>query len=89
MDDPAAILIDLALAEDLGGGDITSRYFVTEDRRARALVTARGSGVVSGTTIAARVFAKVDPETKVEILIDDGSRVAAGAVILHVEGKAR
>lgn len=89
MDDPAAILIDLALAEDLGGGDITSRYFVTEDRRARALVTARGSGVVSGTTIAARVFAKLDPETKVEILIDDGSRVAAGAVILHVEGKAR
>lgn len=89
MDDPAAILIDLALAEDIGNGDITSRYFVSEDRHARALVTARGTGVVSGTTIAARVFAKVDPETKVEILIDDGSRVAAGAVILHVEGRAR
>jgi nicotinate-nucleotide pyrophosphorylase (carboxylating) len=89
MDDPAAILIDLALAEDIGNGDITSRYFVSEDRHARALVTARGIGVVSGTTIAARVFAKVDPETKVEILIDDGSRVAAGAVILHVEGRAR
>jgi nicotinate-nucleotide pyrophosphorylase (carboxylating) len=89
MHDPTETLIDLALAEDIGTGDVTSRYFVAEDREAQALVTARAVGVISGATIAARVFKKVDLGMEVEILIDDGSRVGAGAVVLRVAGKAR
>jgi nicotinate-nucleotide pyrophosphorylase (carboxylating) len=89
MNDHSEILIDLALAEDIGPGDVTSRYFIPEDRMARAFVAARREGVVSGVELAARVFAKVDPALDVEILIPDGSRVGEGALLIRVEGAAR
>ena len=89
MNDHSAILIDLALAEDLGSGDVTSRYFIPEGRRACAFVAVREDGVVSGVELAARVFSKVDSTLVVEILISDGSRVAAGALLIRVEGSAR
>lgn len=82
-------LIDLALAEDIGPGDVTSLYFIPADRKARAFVAVRKDGVVSGVNVAARVFATVDPELDVEILINDGSKVAAGALLIRVEGSAR
>ncbi len=87
--DHTETLIDLALAEDLGDGDVTSQYFIPADRRARAFITARREGVASGIELAARVFEKVDPTLSVEILIEDGSRVSEGALLLRVEGSAR
>ncbi|MEI6178296.1 MAG: carboxylating nicotinate-nucleotide diphosphorylase, partial [Verrucomicrobiota bacterium] len=89
MKDPIETLIDLALAEDIGDGDVTSQYFIPADRQARAFVTARRMGVVSGVELAARVFSKVDPQVDVEILIPDGNRVSDGALLIRVEGKAR
>jgi nicotinate-nucleotide pyrophosphorylase (carboxylating) len=89
MHDHSAVLIDLALAEDVGSGDVTSQFFIPKERRALAFVVARGAGVVSGGEIAAQVFAVVDPELEIEILIPDGSRVAAGALLIRVEGFAR
>jgi nicotinate-nucleotide pyrophosphorylase (carboxylating) len=89
MNDNSEILIALALAEDIGDGDVTSLYFIPEDRKARAFVAVRKEGVVSGIDLAARVFSKVDPELEVEVLIPDGSRVSEGALLIRVEGKAR
>ncbi|MEI6176310.1 MAG: carboxylating nicotinate-nucleotide diphosphorylase [Verrucomicrobiota bacterium] len=89
MNDFSSTLIDLALAEDIGGGDVTSLYFIPTERKARAFVAARSEGVVSGIGIAARVFRKVDSSLKVEELIPDGSRVSEGALLLSVEGRAR
>ena len=89
MNDHSDILIELALAEDIGSGDITSLYFIPEERRACAFVAVRKDGVVSGVGLAARVFSTVDPSLAVEILISDGSRVAAGALLIRVEGSAR
>lgn len=88
-DDHSEILISLALAEDIGAGDVTSLYFIPEERVARAFVAVRKEGVVSGVDLAARVFMKVDPTLEVEILIPDGSRVSEGALLIRVEGKAR
>ncbi len=89
MHDHSSTLIELALAEDIGDGDITSRYFIPEGRRACAFVAVRKDGVVSGVELAARVFNTVDPELDVEVLISDGSRVAAGALLIRIEGSAR
>lgn len=89
MNDHSAVLIDLALAEDIGDGDVTALFFIPEERLARAFVTVRKEGVVSGVELAARVFSKVDAELKVEILIPDGSRVSRGAILITVMGKAR
>ncbi|MEO5913645.1 MAG: carboxylating nicotinate-nucleotide diphosphorylase [Luteolibacter sp.] len=89
MNDHSDTLIQLALAEDIGEGDVTSRYFIPDERRACAFVAVRKDGVVSGVELAARVFSTVDPELDVEILIPDGSRVAGGALLIRVEGSAR
>lgn len=89
MDDPVTTLITLALAEDIGTGDVTARYFIPEERRARAFATARRDGVISGVDVAARVFLAVDPKLDVEVLIPDGSQVAAGALLMRIEGAAR
>jgi len=85
----ARTLIDLALAEDIGTGDVTSLYFVPEDRIARAFVVARSEGVVSGVEVAQAVFRAVDAALDIAVLIPDGSRVAAGAMVLRIEGPAR
>ena len=89
MNDHSDILIELALAEDIGEGDVTSLYFIPEERRACAFVAVRKDGVVSGVELAARVFSTVDRELDVEILIADGSRVSSGALLIRVEGSAR
>ena len=89
MDASVALLIDLALAEDIGPGDLTSLYFVDASRRARALVVAREDGVVSGVDVAEAVFRKVDAGLSVQGLLADGSRVARGALVMQVEGAAR
>lgn len=89
MNDHSEILIELALSEDIGDGDVTSLYFIPEERRARAFVAVRSAGVVSGVELAARVFSKTDDALEVEILIPDGSRVGEGALLIRVEGRAR
>lgn len=83
------LLIDLALAEDIGPGDVTATYFTPEHRKARAFVAVRKEGVVSGVEVAAQVFSTVDPSLKVEIMVPDGSEVAAGALLIRIEGSAR
>jgi nicotinate-nucleotide pyrophosphorylase (carboxylating) len=82
-------LIRMALAEDVGAGDVTSLYFVPEDRMARAFVTVRKEGVISGMDLAEAVFLEVDPALDVQVLVEDGSKVAPGAMLMKVEGKAR
>lgn len=89
MTDHSAALIDMALSEDIGDGDVTSLYFTPEDRRACAFVAVRHDGVLSGVEIAARVFRSLDPDLDVEVMVQDGSRVAAGALVIRVEGSAR
>lgn len=89
MKDNSELLIECALSEDIGGGDVTSLYFVPADRKARAFMTVRREGVVSGVDLAARVFARVDPGLEVEVLIPDGSRVCGGALVMRIEGQAR
>ena len=89
MKDNSELLIECALSEDIGSGDVTSLYFIPAAKQARAFMTVRREGVVSGVDLAARVFSRVDPGLKVEVLIPDGSRVSEGALLIRIEGQAR
>ena len=89
VDEITSKLIDLALAEDIGPGDVTSGYFVPEDRESRALVVAKAEGVVAGVEVAAEVFRRVDEKTQVKILLESGSHVSSRAYVMEVKGKAR
>jgi nicotinate-nucleotide pyrophosphorylase (carboxylating) len=82
-------LIRMALEEDIGSGDVTAEYFVPEDRLAKAFLAVRQDGVASGVKVAEEVFRQVDPNLQIRVLIEDGSRFAAGAVLMSVEGRAR
>ncbi len=82
-------LIQRALDEDLGAGDLTSRAVVPEDSLATGVVIAKVDGVVAGIDVAAAVFAAVDRELPVELRAADGDRVAAGDEILALRGDAR
>jgi nicotinate-nucleotide pyrophosphorylase (carboxylating) len=79
-------LIDLALEEDAGLGDLTSRAIFPPDHRSRAVIAPRHDLVICGLAVAARVFTRVEPELVVTALAHDGDRVKAGRAVLRVEG---
>jgi len=79
-------LIDLALEEDAGLGDITSRAIFPPRHRSRAVIDAKQELVLCGLEVAARVFEKTDVTLKVRLMAKDGDRVKKGAVVLRVEG---
>jgi nicotinate-nucleotide pyrophosphorylase (carboxylating) len=79
-------LIDLALEEDAGLGDVTSRAIFRAGHRSRAFIAAGHDLVVCGLEVAARVFARVDPALKVQLVARDGDRVKRGGVVLRVAG---
>jgi nicotinate-nucleotide pyrophosphorylase (carboxylating) len=82
-------LIDLALDEDIGEGDITSDLVIPVKLRAKATFVARAEGVLAGIDVARLVFARVDPAIKFKIFIKDGTQLKQGDVIATVTGKAQ
>jgi len=82
-------LVDLALAEDLGAGDITSLATISPDARADGVMIAKQDGVISGIEVAAFVFERIDPEVSFIARVVDGATVKAGAEIASIEGNAR
>lgn len=79
-------LIDLALEEDAGLGDVTSRGIFPPGHRSRAYIAAGQDLVVCGLAVAARVFERVDPALKVKLVAHDGARLRSGGRVLTVEG---
>ncbi|WP_412068536.1 carboxylating nicotinate-nucleotide diphosphorylase [Rubrivirga sp. IMCC43871] len=82
-------LIDRALAEDVGTGDVTTNATIPADTRATARFLLKEDGVVAGLAVAERVFAAVDETLAVAWTAADGDRLAAGTVFGTVEGRAR
>lgn len=85
MNDPIAI----ALAEDIGSGDVTCEYFVSDGQRAKARIFAREKGIAAGVETAREVFTRVDPMVSSHALRMSGSNVAPGDAVLEVVGLVR
>lgn len=82
--------VTAALTEDLGRrGDVTSQATIPVDKTAKLVIKARDAGVICGMDLARLSFALIDSETNFESLVNDGERVAAGAVLAQVSGNAR
>ncbi len=84
--DARRTLIDLALAEDVGEGDWTTRWTVPEGRTGEAFVTAKQSVVLSGVKVACEVFRTVDPALEVDIRVAEGEAAEPGDVVLGIQG---
>ncbi|MCF2921008.1 carboxylating nicotinate-nucleotide diphosphorylase [Pseudoalteromonas sp. APAL1] len=86
-------LVKLALDEDLnyqsaGDGDITAQL-IPENEQANAKVITREDCVFCGKEIILEVFNQVDPTVKVDVLVNDGDKVAANATLFTASGSAR
>jgi len=82
-------LIDLALDEDAGLGDLTSRAIFPARHISTAVLEAGQDLVLSGIDVAARVFLRVDDGVRVVKKVEDGDRVRKGRAVLAVKGPTR
>lgn len=82
-------LIDLAFAEDIGDGDHTTLCCIPETAMGKSHLLIKEDGILAGVEVAKRVFARFDPEMKVEVLIGDGAHVRKGYIAMVVSGKVR
>ena len=89
LDAEVAELIRVALAEDIGSGDISTEATVSADRTALARIKAKAPGVIAGVMLAEAVFLAVDPSLDFEAGCTDGTRVAPGDHVAVVGGSAR
>jgi nicotinate-nucleotide pyrophosphorylase (carboxylating) len=82
-------LIDMALDEDRGAGDWTTRWVVPARSRAQARIVAKGDGVLAGLAAASAVFLRLDPRAEFTSNLKDGARIKDGDVVCTIRGPAR
>jgi nicotinate-nucleotide pyrophosphorylase (carboxylating) len=85
----AHTLIELALKDDVGDGDITTDNIVPASIRRKARMVAKSDGVVAGLPVAEMVFQKLDPDVIWKELVRDGDKVKTGDILVEFEGSYR
>ncbi len=81
-------IIDAALDEDIGTGDITTDTIIDETLFASGVIRVKEDAVVAGLAVVERVFQRVDPGIKLDCSVRDGDRVKKGAILARVTGRA-
>jgi len=82
-------LVERALSEDVGDGDVTTEATVDAAARGIATITQKAPGVISGLAVAEAVFLRLDPAARIERLGAEGEWREAPAPVLRLEGAAR
>lgn len=81
-------IIDEALFEDIGMGDVTTDSIVPANLQGRAELLVKAEGVLAGVGVAAQVFYQVDSDLAIETRMVDGSAVKRGDVVASINGSA-
>jgi nicotinate-nucleotide pyrophosphorylase (carboxylating) len=79
-------VIDRALEEDTGHGDVTSEALIPHDIAGKASLLVKEKGVLAGIDVAERTFHRVDPSLEINVLIQDGTAVKPGDIAGAVNG---
>ena len=82
-------LIDRALEEDVGSGDVTTIATVRPETRAHASFMAKQDGILAGRYVAERVLERIDPEVAFSWTRADGQAIFRGTSIGSMSGRAR
>jgi nicotinate-nucleotide pyrophosphorylase (carboxylating) len=82
-------LIEIALLEDVGMGDVTGDAVIPEDGLSDAVLLCKDEGIVAGLDIAALVMEYCDHSITLTPLVQEGSAVAPGAVLARIHGATR
>jgi nicotinate-nucleotide pyrophosphorylase (carboxylating) len=80
--------VEQALRDEIGPGDTTGGFLVGEDPVQTAQIYAKGSGIVCGLLLADETIRTVDPDARVEHMVQDGEEMGPGKVLLKIEAKA-
>jgi len=83
------LIISNAIREDVGDGDHSSLACIPNTAMGKAKLLVKDEGIIAGIEFAKMVFAYVDPEMKIETLIEDGSNVKYGDIAFYVTGKSQ
>jgi nicotinate-nucleotide pyrophosphorylase (carboxylating) len=79
-------IVQLAIKEDIGTGDITSKIFIPEGSVSDGILVAKETGIIAGLPVARYVLSQIDKDLLLTVNIEDGSRVEKGSVIASVKG---
>ncbi len=79
-------LIQLALKEDIGPGDITTDNLVAPETRGKGTIVAKQDLVVAGLQVAEKVFKALEPQIGFDPLFRDGDRIPAGSTVVRIDG---
>lgn len=82
-------IIRNALKEDIGEGDHTSLSCLADTDTGSAKLLVKEAGILAGVSIARQIFKTYDPNLEVTVLIEDGSPIKIGDIVLEVSGTAR
>jgi len=82
-------IIEQALLEDIGTGDITTESIIPFNLKAKGIIKTSEEGVVAGLNITSLVFKKLDSEIIFQEKIKDGTQVVRGKVLAEITGPAR
>lgn len=82
-------IISTALQEDIGAGDITSKYVVPEDVSFSAQIIAKDNGVLCGMKVVYQVYEALSRSVSVRSTIKDGERYKRGDILAFIDGPAR
>lgn len=83
------LIIENAIREDVGDGDHSSLACIPADAMGKAKLLVKDEGILAGVEFAKMVFAYVDKEMEVEVLIEDGTPVKYGDVAFYVTGRSQ
>jgi len=82
-------IIEQALLEDIGTGDITTESIIPSNLKAKGIIKTSDEGVVAGLYIARLVFQKLDSENTFQEKIIDGTKITQGKLLAEITGSAR
>ncbi|MCG8321034.1 MAG: carboxylating nicotinate-nucleotide diphosphorylase [Cytophagales bacterium] len=81
--------IRAALEEDLGEGDHSSLSCIPREIQSKARLIIKDKGIIAGLSLAEMIFHQVDPDLRVEMIMEDGQSATVGDTGLLVNGRAQ
>jgi nicotinate-nucleotide pyrophosphorylase (carboxylating) len=83
------LIISNAIREDVGEGDHSSLACIPKEAKGKAKLLVKDNGIIAGVEFAKQVFNYIDPDLKVQTLIEDGQRVQKRDIVFYVEGSSQ
>ncbi|MFB0536165.1 MAG: carboxylating nicotinate-nucleotide diphosphorylase, partial [Anaerolineae bacterium] len=88
IDEQISAIVQRALAEDVGSGDVTSQWILPPEMLVRGRFLAKAQGVLAGLEVVRQVFRQVDERIAFQARMKDGDAISKGDIVATVEGPA-